>query len=638
MCDFYALLKRVCRTEPRALVRLHASERHFLLDDGRQLEAVCREAAKRQCRLVSLLACDERELEDNAFKVYCVLSTPAGELITLEHRLDRDQPTWHSIGAAFGGALPLEREMADLFDLGIEPPLTSAQRQVLVGAYPKKYAPLRRDATALTGPPVPIPAPPPPEKLPEGLMILPVGPIHAGVIQPGYFAFHVAGEVVEELPVQLGFTHRGIEKLFEGYALTDGWQLAERVAGDSAFAHSLAYCRAVESLAGFKVAERVALWRGLLLELERIANHMADCAAIVHDMAFDRPSSWMTVVQERLVRLGKDLTGNRLLKGVNRPGAVVFPAGAGGVLAKLDQRLAALVNEFLGLAIEIMKMPECRDRMISTGVLTAREAVQQGATGLPARASGLWLRDFRWRHFDRSYECVEGPGTREWQAKVRAALGRTHATGRSLHAVAIGGHSTLDAPGTQDPAPGQAPGFGTLGFVPHPNLRERRAIASDGLERRILVRPKDLTGDVFARTLLRLAEIETSARIVKIAVEHLREHGEPSRLEQSVDPAQPDPDLLAALRRAHNFDFGIGCVEGWRGAVCYWIMKGPRGGIYRCKVRDPSVFNWPALAKAVERKERRLAEPGRGKHHENIRADFPLINKSFNLSYAGTDL
>ena len=586
-----------------------------VLTQWEAVRAVCERAKAAGAVLVSLFAADERALEDHAFKVYCVLSHPDGELVTLEHRLpeadEAGRTRWRSIRDIFPAAEPLERELADLFGLAVEPELSKRpERPVLIGDYGAKDFPLLRDWDPRPGPHLGEPraraeksresqtaadrGEEQRDDWPPGLMLLPVGPIHAGVIQPGYFAFHVAGETVEHLPVQLGFTHRGIEKLFERRALMDGWQLAEVAAGDSAVTHALAYCRAVESLAGFAFAPAhpVSLWRGLLLELERIINHMADCAAIVHDMAFDAPASRLAMVQERTVRLGEALTGHRLLRGVNRPGAVVFegPGRTCDALADVGARVRGLVHEFLGLALPVMYMPECRDRLIATGVLTRDEALNLGACGLPARASRV-ARDFRVRH---PWGCYELKG-------VRKALAQTYGakTGRRVPVRVKAGD--------------------------HPDAVD------------------DRTGDVFARTWLRLAEMETSVRIIGCAVVGLRKVGEPQRLRRLAESggtqAQgPDPEFLERLREAPNRDFGLGCVEGWRGEVSYWLMKGPRGGIYRCKVRDPSVFNWPALAAAVVRKRRRAGEPGKGEFHMNILADFPLINKSFNLSYSGTDL
>lgn len=580
---------------------------------------------KEAYRLVSLVACDERSLEDNTFKVYCILSVPGndeevanlpefcrseGDLITIEVPVGGapDEPTFKSIREYFRAAVPLEREIEVLFGIGIEHASflkeKDQEQDVLRRACPRGYYPLRRGAEdtpavlSQRGKPVSQDSETlNPQDINEGVMILPVGPIHAGVIQAGYFPFRVAGEVVETLPITLGYTHRGVEKLFERKLLADGWRLSERVAGDSAFAHSLAYCHAVESLASFEVSECAWLWRGLLLELERLCNHLADCGAIVHDMAFDAISSPLTAKQEEVVRLGEKLTGNRLLRGVNRPGGVVFDAPGKGpeMLKNLPSEIARFVDEYLNVIIPALELPQCRDRLISTGILTDAEALALGATGLPARASGLTWRDFRLRHPQGIYRLPD----------VQDIIHQTFAD---------------DRPANDDNRPQQARHGGTA-CENVQNTKEKPA-------RKILVRRGDLTGDVLARTWLRLAECETSVQIIEKAAEKLG----------GIDPMPPSPVAIEAeLRNTYNFDFGLGYAEGWRGEICYWIMKGPDESIYRCKVRDPSVFNWPALATAMARKENRDAPPG-VEPHENILADFPLVNKSFNLSYAGNDL
>ncbi|HYN78730.1 MAG TPA: hypothetical protein VES73_13175, partial [Lamprocystis sp. (in: g-proteobacteria)] len=407
----------------------------------------------------------------------------------------------------------------------------------------------------------------------------------------------------------LWFTHRGIEKLFEGRRLMDGGELAGVVTGDSAFAHSLAYCLAVESLADFAAPPVLQHWRALLLELERIVNHMADCAAIVHDMAFDALSSPLTVVQEQAVRLAQELTGNRLLRGVNRPGGMVLPAEAQAALPGLAGRIEELVDGFLDLALPVMQEPACRDRLIATGVLTRREALSLGATGLPTRASGVLARDFRLRH----------PWGIYCDVNIR----------KRIKGIA---QEPLDLTRLNEPQPDAIDWTRRVPVRKQPKLRKERETHEEdpGLKEPATI---DLTGDVFARTWLRLAELEACRDLMEPIV---------AGLVDAPPLAAPAPgsaaDIEAALRDAENFDFGIGCVEAWRGEVCYWVQKGPRGSIYRCKVRDPSVFNWPALAQAVVCKNRQDGEPGAGLRHENILADFPLINKSFNLSYAGSDL
>ncbi len=165
-----------------------------------------------------------------------------------------------------------------------------------------------------------------PDDLAQGEMILPVGPVHAGVIGPGRFYFRVAGDVIRDLAIKLGYAHKGVERLFQSkFSLRDGWKLAERITGDSAFSHSLAYCQAVESLARVKVSLRAEYLRALFIELERITNHIGDTAAIAHDVAFDLLASNLAVLCEKMLRLNAHVAGHRLLRGLNRPGGIALP-------------------------------------------------------------------------------------------------------------------------------------------------------------------------------------------------------------------------------------------------------------------------------------------------------------------------
>lgn len=586
MSTIHTAIKETCRGPVIELPRPITERLHFIVEDGGDLVNLCMWARQQDYYLCTMVASDERFLEDHVFKIYYVLSASEEELVVLEHPLaDPRHPTQYaSIRAAFPSVEPLERESFDLFGLS---PLDSDVEPgfVLHARYPPEFYPLRpsrsleklrerikRERSRDDGG---SPSPSAIAHPPEGMLVLPVGPIHAGVIEAGHFRFHIAGEVVEDLEIRLGYKHKGIEKLFETeYTLEEGWRLAEKVSGDTSFAHSLAYCEAVEALAGVrlpKLPKQASYWRGLLLELERLYNHIGDVAAIVHDMAFDLLASEIAVLREQVVRLNQRLTGHRLLRGVNRPGGVVLHRTPD--LEDIRAHLAGITDRFLSLSSLVLDMPACRDRSILTGVLTESEAKMCGATGLAARASGLWEQDFRLKHPRGVYSMLE----------LRHEICAT--------------------------------------VVPDNNV----SLANT---RRVPVFLKDLRGDVFARLALRVAEVETSARIIGRLAKELDEFDldEPTLMEPL--------ELTKALRATPNFEFGLGYAEGWRGDIVYWVMKGPNNTILRCKVRDPSLFNWPALRLAVVRKQK-LDRQG---YWENILADFPLINKSFNLSYSGHDL
>jgi Ni,Fe-hydrogenase III large subunit len=542
------------------------------------------------------VANDERMLEDGVFKLYYVLSNPADQagqhdqVIILEHPLKPGPPyEFASIRDVFGAAQRLEDEAFDLY--GLAP--TNATRcagRLLHESFPRDLYPLRQNRSQSSlheriakGQATPTRGA---ARLPHGILNLIVGPIHAGVIQAGQFRFHVAGEIIEDLDIRLGYTHRGIEKLFAThYTLETGHTLAERVAGDNSVAHALAYCRAVEDLVDIPgvIPPAAIYWRDLLLELERIYNHIGDVAALLHDIAFDLVASEIAVLRERIVRLNAALTDHRLLRGAIHPGGVAIrrPEESLEVLTELAQ----IVEQYLVLVDRlVLANPSCRARAISTGILTETEAKELGATGLPARASGLWEHDFRLRHPQAAYAAPE------IGHELRTLIRQTF-TGFS-EAVSV------------SPA------------------------------RRIQVLRDDLRGDVFARLLLRAAEVETSVQLIGLLADALARLGAKAMLTDR-------ETLNSALKSTPNFEIGLGYAEGWRGDVFYFIMKGPGNTIFRCQVRDPSLYNWPALRQAVIRKPRERQSGGDSKaplqFWENILADFPLINKSFNLSYAGND-
>ncbi len=569
------------------LPRRAGSETHLVLAQGTDLVALCGWAAQRGYYLCTLAACDERMLEDNTFKLYAVLSGPTDQLVILEHPLERDTFHYLSLRAHFPAVEPLERIAQDQF--GLAPhhvPLEA--RSLLHSSFPSDLYPLRRNRTyqrladriAAHGE-----SPAPAIELPFGVFNLVVGPIHAGIIEAGQFRFYVAGEVVEDLDIRLGYKHRGVEKLFEtSYTLTTGQELAERISGDSSFAHSLAYCHAVENLAGLQLPVAVLCWRGLFLEMERLYNHIGDVAALVHDVAFDLIASELFVLREQVMRLNHHLTGSRLLRGVTHPAGidVLSPHH----LTEVTTRVAEITGRFLDLVDkQVLANPTCRNRFMTTGVLTMQEASHVGATGVPARAAGLWRQDFRLRHPTGIFD-LPGLGTH-----LRGLLEDTF----------------LDPDASSLPS-------------------------KSG--RRISVYHTDLTGDAFARLLVRVAEVETTAKIIERLGAELLALGREAPLNQR-------DALPARLRDVDNFEVGLGYVEGWRGDIFYFLMKGPGNTIFRCQPRDPSLYNWPALRLAVIRKPQIQEDGGkpakRPTYHENILADFPVINKSFNLSYAGHD-
>ncbi len=361
----------------------------------------------------------------------------------------------------------------------------------------------------------------------DGVHEIAVGPVHAGIIEPGHFRFSVVGEKVLRLEERLGYTHKGIERRFTSLPALDGHRLAGRVSGDSTVAFAWAYCMALESATGCDVPVRARWLRALMLERERIANHLGDLGALGNDAALAFGLAQFARLREDWQRLSKDLFGHRFMMDCVVPGGVagdVDRAGLARMTAQCDlidrdvRALRAIYDDHAGL----------QDRFMGTGRVTRELALRLGLTGLAARASGS-------------------------TTDVRA-----------------------DFP-----------------FEPYRALGVR-ATQHDG-------------GDVAARVAVRFDEIFESLRLLRDLAAQL-----------PAGPVRADVPASTA-----DGALGAGWVEGWRGEVFVALELGRDGRVRRCHPHDPSWQNWPVLEHAVI---------------GNIVPDFPLINKSFNLSYSGQDL
>jgi Ni,Fe-hydrogenase III large subunit len=360
----------------------------------------------------------------------------------------------------------------------------------------------------------------------DGVHEIPVGPVHAGIIEPGHFRFSVVGEKVLRLEQRLGYVHKGIERRFTELSLLEGHRLAARVSGDSAVAYAWAWCQALEACAGVSIPTRAAFIRALGLELERTANHLGDLGALGNDAGFAFALSQFGRLKEHLLRLTERIFGQRYLMDLVVPGGAAVDASA--------EAMTALAAAMPPLAVEVKRLHEIldehagvRDRFNAAGIVTPALALQLGLTGLAGRASG--------QAFDLRVDLPCAPYDQLLPRKI--------------------------------------------GFT---------------------------AGDVAARVAMRFDELLESLRLLQRMAEALP--AGPHR----IDVPQPTAGTL-----------GIGCIEGWRGPVLVALRAGPAGRIERCHPHDPSWHNWPVLEHAVI---------------GNIVPDFPLINKSFNLSYSGHDL
>jgi Ni,Fe-hydrogenase III large subunit len=360
----------------------------------------------------------------------------------------------------------------------------------------------------------------------DGVHEIPVGPVHAGIIEPGHFRFSVVGEKVLRLEERLGYVHKGIERRFTDFPILEGHRLAARVSGDSAVAYSWAYCQALEGMAGVHLPARAAWLRALCLELERIANHIGDVGALGNDAGFAFGLAQFSRLKEHLLRVTEMAFGQRYLFDTVVPG---------GLRADLAESAIPQLVEFLSqLALEVQRLREIydehggvRDRFLDAGRVSPELAARLGLIGFAGRASAQML-DVR-----------------------------------------------IDLP-----------------CAPYVDVAPARVT--------------HVEGDVAARVAVRFDELQESCRLGVHILNLL--------------PASAfRVDCPAPARGA----FGIGLIEGWRGPVLLALEAGAAGTISRCHPHDPSWQNWPVLEHAII---------------GNIVPDFPLINKSFNLSYSGHDL
>ena len=266
--------------------------------------------------------------------VYLFTAGPPDRRVELHVPLDREQPRVPTLAALSFPASRFERELADLF--GIVPVgHPQPRRLVLHQHWPESWHPMRRDAGSTpplvtdgrSFPFVPVEG--------TGVYEIPVGPVHAGLIEPGHFRFWVVGETILRMKARLWFVHKGIERHFEGQDAQQALALSERISGDTAVGHALAYCLAVEDAWHLSVTENAGILRAALLELERVYNHVADIGALCNDVGFSLAQAWALDLREQLLRLNRDTTGHRLLRGgVVLGGAHVRTLPTAGQLAE----------------------------------------------------------------------------------------------------------------------------------------------------------------------------------------------------------------------------------------------------------------------------------------------------------------
>lgn len=477
-----------------------------------------------QMRFVFLFASDERGAK-GCFHLHYVFSLHHQDrFLVLVSEVKENEPEFPSITLFLAQADWQEREVQDLF--GLRPAgHPDPRRLVLHEDWPEGLYPLRKDF--VRSKPVPrvrgdyafdrVEG--------EGVFEIPVGPVHAGVIEPGHFRFSSAGESILKLEIRHFWKHKGIEKLGEGNSPEHLILLAERISGDNSSAHAVACAQALELLSGTLVPGRARFLRAIFLELERIYNHLGDISGIALDVAFAFGAAQLTRLRERLFRLNERLTGSRFLRSAVCPGGV--RRDLDGFNKEFLLREIREIKKDFDETIQIFwQVGSLIDRIENTGIIKQEIAEALGGTGPVARASGI-DRDLRRDHPYSAY--------------------------------------------------------GELLFIV----------------------PVFTKGDVECRMRVKIQEVYESFKIIHEAVELLPE----GPITVPIPLLRPDQEAL-------------GYVESPRGECFHWIATDSKGRVGRWKIQSPSFANWPLIQYAVL---------------ENIVPDFPLINKSMNLSYSGND-
>ncbi len=481
--------------------------------------------------LKTVVATDERQMQQG-FRIHYVFGVPKENLFLVPFlTVTEEKKSFPSLTPLDQEFSLYEQEIMSFFGLIPEGHPRAGRIILHQENFPADMYPLRKDFVWNT-----VVTPPQEKEYPvfqkyegEGVYEIPVGPVHAGIIEPGHFRFSVLGEEILRLEPRLGYVHKGTEKLFEYLSLEKQLTLSERISGDSSYHHALAFAAAVEKLAGVTVPTRARLLRVVYGELERLANHCNDLAFILLDTGFSFGGSHGSRLRERVMQWNERLTGSRFLRGVVTFGGVTKNIDATLVTALHDD-LEVLEQDFMEVMAVVKESDSVQNRLKGTGTLDSKVARDLGAVGIARRACGDEM-DARADYPYAAYDMMQ---------------------------------------------------FGVM---------------------------TEKSGDVYARFRVRAREVTQSFRLLNQALALLL-HEEEGAI---VTPLPPLPAQHHAVM----------VVEGWRGDIVYFVMTDADGVISRVKVRDPSFLNWTVFPHVIGR---------------DMVPDFPLINKSFNLSYTGNDL
>jgi Ni,Fe-hydrogenase III large subunit/Ni,Fe-hydrogenase III component G len=502
------------------LDKLHSGrnyEMYFV--DSKELLKYVEEKKESNGRLILQFASDERS-DCNEFGIYYVFS--------LNQRIEIIKTSTigciDSISHIYLSASLYEREIREMF--GIEFKNSGDSRRLLLhGNWPKGLYPQRKDMPYDTRPELGSELYEMHRVEGDGIFEIPVGPVHAGIIEPGHFRFSVSGERILNLEARLGYVHKGIEKKAEELNILHGVFMAERVAAEETIHNAIAYAECVEDIAEIEIPKKAKLIRVIFAELERMYNHLGDIGGLCTDVAYALMQAEVAIVRNAIIVFNEKLCGSRYLRNVIKVGGV--REDIYDMKDKFDEFIKKLTQDFSILKKVIYEREAFLDRLEETGRVNDDVARAFNLSGPALRSTGV-KRDVRTEH---PYEC-------------------------------------------------------------YGELRLSEVFSENG--------------DVYGRMDVKLQEIEQSAEII-----------------QKLIPQIEKGPIYVPVEEIPEGVLGISMVEGPKGENVAVVISGANGSISRYKVRTASYCNWPAVCFAVR---------------DNIVPDFPLINKSFNLSYSGNDL
>lgn len=514
-------------------ISLHGNEVHVSLKDQAKIPLACNFVRSVLGSRLAMIVCTDERGRGEGFVLRHVFEKEDGDVFVLvTARIEGEG--FPSIVPDIPAAALYEREIHDMF--GLEPIGNPDTRPlVLHEHWPAGLFPLRKDFDIKTkagrvegryrfqrveG---------------DGICEIPVGPVHAGVIEPGHFRISTLGENIVNLETKLWYTHKGTEKIAESMGLEDAVRLSERISGDESVANSTAYCQAVERIAGVEVPQRARQIRAVFCELERAYNHIGTLGGMATDAGFAFGAARLYILKERLMQLNDALCGSRILFGINRVGGVNCDIGGEGKRLLLE-RLGQVMLDFEKVTVFLRSKSSLMDRLKGTGIIPRAAARDLGIVGVAARCAGIDIDTRR----DHPY----------------------------------------------------------AGYVDR-NGRSPQQLVRDQVEM------EKRQGDALARFDLRVREVGESEKIIRDMLD----------LE--------DDGVCATVPEMEPFQSALGYAESHRGQTLHWVMTGKGNSVYRYKVRTASFCNWTIIGQAVS---------------SDIVPDFPLVNKSFDLSYSGNDL